>query len=568
MSSWPQRTAAERLLRLAARVGATHIFANLGSDHPAFIEAFAELEESGEAHPRIVVCPHEMTALSAAHGYAMITRQPQLVLVHVDVGTANLGGSVHNAARGRVPAILLAGLSPVTDGGNRTGSRTEFIHYIQDTRHQDAIVQPYAKWLYELRAGEMVDKVLLRGRQLAMSEPQGVVYITGAREVWEESPDGEENPAEWPLPEPNGIPESAAQGIMAALLEAKRPLILTSYLGRNPEAVEKLAALSDGVGIGVSEIIPQYLNFPGDHPHHLGYEMNRLVDQADCILLLDIDVPWISSRVQPRNDARIFQIDCDPLKESLGYWHFGIGRSWRADSARVLEQLLGLVRETPSGREERIRWIGEARPKPAEKPSHRDSSAITGEEVAHAVRGLLNDRSIVVMESPTGSRYVSSILRLNRPGTFFTSGGSSLGWGINAAIGVKLANPTAEVIALVGDGCYQYGVPNSTYWTAMAYRTPFLTIVLNNGGWQSPKYSADLVHPDGPAKRHDTYWSTATANAKHAEIAAASGDASAFTVTDRPALAAALHAAMEVVRNGRCAVVDIAIARFSAQVLG
>lgn len=567
MRSTQDQTAAERLLRLAARVGATHIFANLGSDHPAFIQAFAKLDQSGESHPRIVICPHEMTALSAAHGYAMITRQPQLVLVHVDVGTANLGGSVHNAARGRVPAILLAGLSPITDTGKRTGSRTEFIHYIQDTRHQDAIVQPYVKWSYELRAGEMADKILLRGRQLAMSEPQGVVYITGAREVWEESPRDEEPPAQWPLPEPNGIPESAAQEIMTALLEAKRPLILTSYVGRNPESVEKLAALSDRVGIGVSEIIPQYLNFPGDHPHHLGYEMNRFVDQADCIFLFDIDVPWIISRVQPRHDARIFQIDCDPLKESLGYWHFRISRSWRADTGRVLDQLLAVVRENSPGRDDRIRWINEVRPQAPNKPSHADS-AITGEEVTHAVRGLLSDRSIVVMESPTGSRYVSSILRLSRPGTFFTSGGSSLGWGVNAAIGVKLANPGAEVIALVGDGCYHYAVPSSSYWTASTYRTPFLTVVLNNGGWQSPKYSADLVHPDGPAKRSDRYWSTATANAKHAEIAAASGGAAAFTVKDRQALAPALREAMEVVRNGRCAVVDVAITRFSAQQLG
>ena len=96
------RTAAYTLLEFSARSGIEFIFTNLGSDHPAFIEAFAEMQQQGRPMPRIVVCPHEMTALSAAHGYAMVTRRPQLVLVHVDVGTQNLGGSVHNAARGRV----------------------------------------------------------------------------------------------------------------------------------------------------------------------------------------------------------------------------------------------------------------------------------------------------------------------------------------------------------------------------------------------------------------------------------------------------------------------------------
>jgi len=56
-----------------------------------------------------------------------------------------LSGSVHNAARGRVPAIIIAGLSPVTDGGARTGTRNEFIHYIQDTPRQHEIVGPYMK---------------------------------------------------------------------------------------------------------------------------------------------------------------------------------------------------------------------------------------------------------------------------------------------------------------------------------------------------------------------------------------------------------------------------------------
>src|SRR3954470_1543286 len=152
-------SAAYTLLDFSARAGIEFIFTNLGSDHPAFIEAFAEMQKQGHAMPRVVVCPHEMTALSAAHGYAMVTRRPQLVLVHVDIGTQNLGGSVHNAARGRVPAIVLAGLSPVTDGGKQLGTRNEFIHYIQDMSRQADIVAPYMKWCYELRASEAVGPV-------------------------------------------------------------------------------------------------------------------------------------------------------------------------------------------------------------------------------------------------------------------------------------------------------------------------------------------------------------------------------------------------------------------------
>src|SRR5690606_40065536 len=102
-------SSARQLLELAAKLGVKYIFSNTGSDHSAFIEAFAAIHADGAQMPKIIICPHEMTALSAAHGYAMITRKPQIVLVHVDVGTQNLGSSIHNAARGRVPAIVIAG---------------------------------------------------------------------------------------------------------------------------------------------------------------------------------------------------------------------------------------------------------------------------------------------------------------------------------------------------------------------------------------------------------------------------------------------------------------------------
>ena len=54
--------------------------------------------------------------------------------MHVDCGTQNLGGAIHNAARGRVPVLIFAGLSPATQEGELPGSRTEFIHWLQDMR--------------------------------------------------------------------------------------------------------------------------------------------------------------------------------------------------------------------------------------------------------------------------------------------------------------------------------------------------------------------------------------------------------------------------------------------------
>ena len=566
-------TAARRLLEEASRLGVDCIFTNLGSDHPAFIEAFADIDAEDGRMPRIIVCPHEMTALSAAHGYAMRTRRPQMVLVHVDVGTQNLGCSIHNAARGRVPAIIVAGLSPVSVSGERVGSRTEFIHYTQDSTRQHEIGGQYMKWSYELRAAEMVDQVLMRGIQIATTAPEGPVYLTGAREVWDEPAAApEQAQRHWQPARMAGLPEQDAQELVAALAAARKPLVITSYLGRDRESVRRLEALSDRLGFAVCEVNPQYVNFPGQHPHHIGYRRNTLVDEADVILMLDVDVPWIVSKVKPAANARLFHLDCDPLKDDMGFWHFPAERTWQADSAVALEQLLVLARATAiddDARAARFEWIGAARqrltlpdvPAPA-------NGGIGLQQLCEAIGRLVNENTVVVFETPSATERLLPTLRLNRPGSYYANGGSGLGWSINAALGVKFAQPEAEVITVVGDGSYVFGVPSSTYWVGETYGAPQLTLIFNNGGWNAPKVSTLLVHPEGTAKRRDRYWTTVGARARLAEVATAAGNAAAFRVEQLAQLDATLQEALATVRGGRSAVVDIVLPPTSAQVLG
>ena len=562
-------SAARQLLELAAKLGIKYIFSNLGSDHSAFIEAFAAIHNDGAQMPKIIVCPHEMTALTAAHGYAMITRKPQIVLVHVDVGTQNLGSSIHNAARGRVPAIVIAGLSPVTTNGDRLGARTEFIHYTQDALRQHEIGGQYMKWSYELRASEMVDAVLLRAMQLSTAMPPGPVYITGAREVWDEpGPRQPEPVAHWPELGAAGLRAEAVAELYQALCKAKRPMVLTTYMGRQRAAVERLTELSELIGIGVSEVSPQYTNFPGTHAHHLGYRRNALVDEADLILMIDVDVPWIMSRVQPAEDAVLYHIDEDALKQGMGYWHFPAKASWQADSLQVLEQLLALAKTGDiGGRAERVEWIqdAKARTRLPDMPVH--PQVINNQELSEAIKELINERTILLSETPQATERLLSTFLLDRPGSYYANGGSGLGWCINAALGLKMAEPEAEVIALVGDGSYIFGVPSSTYWVAGTYDIPHLTIIFNNGGWNAPKVSTLLVHPEGVAKRNDTYWITMNAGARLADAAAATGGAVAYRVEAKEDLKRTLQEAMATVRAGKSAVVDVVIVPVSGQVL-
>ena len=169
-------TTSTALLEALAEAGVSYVFVNLGSDHPGLIEAFARARAEGreEDFPRLVVCPHETVALSAAHAYAMVTGEPQAVIVHVDVGTQNLSGGVSNAMRGRVPVLIFAGTAPFTLEGELPGGRNEFIHWIQDVRDQRGILRNYVKYDNEIRTGRNVKQLVHRAVQISRSEPARV----------------------------------------------------------------------------------------------------------------------------------------------------------------------------------------------------------------------------------------------------------------------------------------------------------------------------------------------------------------------------------------------------------
>ena len=155
-------------------------------------------------------------------------------------------GAVHNAARGRVPVFIFAGLSPFTQEGELTGSRNEFIQWIQDVRDQRGIVRQYMKYDNELRTGRNVKQIVHRALQFAHSDPKGPVYVVGAREVMEEATAPVAiDPAVWsPLAPARASRRRRSRRSSTRSPRAHRPLVVTSYLGRTPAAVAELRRAS------------------------------------------------------------------------------------------------------------------------------------------------------------------------------------------------------------------------------------------------------------------------------------------------------------------------------------
>src|SRR5215469_16430603 len=287
------RTTSTVILETMRETGVRYLFANLGSDHSGIIEAYARARRNGceQSLPELLLCPHESVAMSAAHGYAQVSGEAQAVLVHTDCGTQSLGGAVHNAARGRVPVLILAGLSPMTAEGELPGSRNEFIHWLQDNADQAGLVRGYVKYANEIRTGANAGQLVHRALQIARSEPAGPVYLSAAREVLEAPAPPLPGQLQWWAPvAPAALAPQVADEIATALRGAAAPLVVTSYLGRDAGAVAALVRLCELGAIPVLESVPMRMNLPAEHPLHCGYQwnagvQNRVLAEADVILV-------------------------------------------------------------------------------------------------------------------------------------------------------------------------------------------------------------------------------------------------------------------------------------------
>lgn len=565
-------TASDALMEAIQEVGISYLFCNLGSDHPSIIEALAKAKEEDKVVPKAIICPHESVALSAAQGYAMLSGEAQGVMVHTDVGTQNLGGAVHNAFRARVPVFIFAGETPFTMEGELPGSRNSYVNYLQNVYDQRGILRSYVKWEADIRTGKNVKQLIYRAMQMAQSDPAGPVYLTGAREVLEEHvPICPNSWANWSLIEPGSLAQSGLEEVVTALIEAKTPLLITSYIGRKTKSALELIEFCEKLAIPVVEHIPTYVNFPREHPLHLGYDPNPMIPEADVIIAIDTDVPWVATQVQPKEDCKVYFIDLDPIKEDIPLWHIPTVKNYRADAYETLKQLNSILTQkeidedkvqkrylslTQNHHDQRKSW---------KENEQMDKEVITPEWLTKCVRDVVDDETIILDETITNTMTICKHLPRSKAGTYFSSGGTSLGWNGGAAVGAKLADPTKTVVSLTGDGSYFFSVPASVHWMSRRYEAPFLTIIYNNEGWNATKLNLLKRYPEGVAKKTDHYWVNFDQSSDLAKIAEAAGGAYAQTVTDPQALPHVLQQAMEVVKSGKSAVIDVRLAKISNQ---
>jgi acetolactate synthase-1/2/3 large subunit len=365
---------------------------------------------------------------------------------------------------------------------------------------QAGIMREVVKWDYELRDGLNVEQVVDRAYGIAQAAPSGPIYLTLPREVLAGKLDGADVRAEVPaVPAPPFPSPEHVATIARRLAAAEFPVIVTSASGADPSTVGPLAALCERFGIAHVDRKARFLNVPTGHAMHLVQQLEELFGETDALLFLETDVPWLPSRGNPRPETFIADAGTDPLFARIPIRSFPADVSLTTTVAALLPELERALESAgaeqgAAARRTRIAAIrerGRAAIDALVAADAKKGGAITKLFLSKTLAAARASSDIVVNEYSAQADY----MQFDEPSTWFLNPpAAGLGWGLPAAIGVKLASPDRNVIAVLGDGAYIFANPAACHHAMAMHDLPVLTIIYNNARWEAVQGSARSMY--------------------------------------------------------------------------
>jgi benzoylformate decarboxylase/acetolactate synthase-1/2/3 large subunit len=451
--------------------------------------------------PEMITCPHEKLAVNMAHGYAKATGRPMVAVLHDTVGLLHGALGIFSAFLDRAPVMVLGGAGPMN-----TARRRPQIDWIHTSNIQGNAVRDFTKWDDQPASIAAVPEALARARRVALSEPAGPVYVAldadlQEREVGDEVIPHFELSRVGPA-SPIGADEATLRAVVRALLEARRPVIVAGFAGRDPAAFDQIPELAELLGAGMIETNIR-LNMP--NRHRLNVTGTEALAEADVVLLLDVkdrskplnNVEQISRRILPLTapDARVIDIGFNDLQVTAWIQDYGALQETdlqlTADTRAVLPQLLERLRAELGGedearqaeRERRRRELSDLHDQRwsswAEHAARAaDEQPVAPSQLAAAVWPAIRDHDWV-LTAGTGSDWAPKLWDFDRA---YRHPGKSLGTAtqVGISMGVALANRGSDrlVVDLQPDGDLMFDA--GSLWIASAHRIPMLVVMFNN----------------------------------------------------------------------------------------
>jgi acetolactate synthase-1/2/3 large subunit len=518
--------------------------------------------------------PHEHASLNAALGYAAVSGRPAATAAHVDAGTLNYGGAIHTAWRSGLPVMITAGGGPASYPGTMNGARDGGGHiWMQQPYDQNGIVRQYTKWDHRLEYQDNAGLIVSRGLQVALSEPCGPVYLTIPKEIALLPAREATYPtlAQLAVPRP-AVPDiDGIRELAERLARAERPVIVVAGSGRNVATVPELVALCELLGIAVVYASPPaYLSFPMLHPLR---EPVAAINDADVVLALETNVPWIPGANEPPAAAYVAFVHSDPSQMRIPTYEFTADLRLLGDPLATIRAIAAAVPEFLSAADRtrigaRIAQLEErsrerARALEADAQGRAGTTPIDPLWLSYQIGRLVDDNSIVIDETLVHNR-LGSYMPSRVPGSYFRNPGSSGGWSPGAAFGAKLAAPERDVIAVAGDGYYMFGTANQALWAANHYGAPYLHVIYQNRSWSTGTLRVKSTYADSASAKggyDGGYFDPPIDFAAEAAAAGAYGE----NVRRPEDVAPALRRGLEQTRTGRPAVISVWLAKFLSE---
>jgi len=550
--------------------GFEYVSLNPGSSYRGLHDS---LVNYGGNKPELITCTHEKLAVSIAHGYAKATGRPMAVILHDIVGLLQGTMGIYYAYIDRAPVVVFGGAGPMA-----YDRRRPHIDWIHTANVQGNVVRDYTKWDDQPASVASVPESVMRGYRIATSAPQGPVYIALDAGLQEDEVTEDVPLPNWDrlkAPERIGPDPAALRRLAELLVASERPVIVTSYAGRDPKAFDQLVELAELVGIGVVDT-GWRLNFPNRHPLNVGG--SNAVEESDCVLFVDVkDMGKWTQKLDRTTREITTQIPAGATILDVGFNELGIS-SWShdfgqlhetdlqvtADTSVALPLLIDLCKELNASSREPWRkrlqelhdetWAGWR----AEAERDASLSPVATSRLAAEVWEVVKDYDWV-LTAGTASGWAPKVWDFDRP---YRHPGASLGTAtqIGMSIGVALAHRGSGklVVDLQPDGDLMFDL--GALWIAAYHRIPMLAVMFNNRA-----YYNDWEHQERMAHHRGTDVERAYIGMEidkpapdFAAAARSMGWHGEGPIEDPDQVQAAVRRAAEVVMNeGRPALVDV-----------
>ncbi|MEW6381572.1 MAG: thiamine pyrophosphate-binding protein [bacterium] len=521
--------------------GVKYIFGNPGTLEESFLDALSDF-------PELTYVPglQESVVTGMALGYARVTNRPAMVQVHTMVGLGNSMAMLYEARQSSLPLVVYAGEAPskfASFDGFFAGDLVE-------------TARPVTKWAYRIIPGDDTLKVLRRAFKVAMTPPQGPVFLAIPMDVFDEEIEPDIYPTsclDWQAGPP---PEDVAK-IVQALMEAENPIMLIGDQVQLSGGQDLVTRLADQLGCPVYGADFTYQGrayhqdplFMGTLNFSYGKYNHSVTSQADVVLAVGTSLfPEMFPDKGPyfRQGVRLFQVDLNPWEIAK---NFPVEIGIVASPKQTLEAIsTGIeLRPDPEFRNKAAArkryWQNRKKEDWGDvqiKYDHlRQARPMHPSLMMKTVAEMLPENAVIYDESITATAPLIHYLATAVPVSYFSSRGRCLGVGLSGAVGAKLAFPNQPLLALSGDGAALYVI--QALWTAARHNLHIIFLICNNRSYRILKLNIlEYWAEEGEGLRKFPHQDIDSPAIRFNEIARGFGLKSAWTATDPDSLRKAL----------------------------